>query len=133
MSIRVFVVDDEPKVQSSLAELLASLGDFHVAGTARSEAEANLWLDEHAGEWDFAIVDLLLSEGAGLSVVARCRLHSRRGKIVVFSGYGNTGVDRRCKELGADAIIDKARLPALIDFCRTLACEAPATARRRAN
>jgi DNA-binding NarL/FixJ family response regulator len=121
MGIRVFVVDDERKIQSSLADLLPALGDFKIVGTASSEAEANLWLDDHAGEWDLAIVDLLLDQGAGLSVVARCRLHSRHGKIAVFSGFASAGVSRRCTELGADVVLDKAKLPALLDFCRDLA------------
>jgi CheY-like chemotaxis protein len=121
VGIRVFVVDDERTIQSSLADLLPTLGEFAVVGSAGSEAEANLWLDEHAGEWDLAIVDLLLDQGAGLSVVARARLHSNRGKIAVFSGFASAGVDRRCRELGADAVIDKAKLPDLLEFCRGLA------------
>lgn len=120
MGTRVFLVDDVRKLQSTLADLLATLGDFRVVGAATTEAEANLWLDDNAGGWDLAIVDLLLEQGAGLSVIARCRAHSRSGKVVVFSGYASPGVRSRCIELGADAVFDKTRLPDLLDFCKGL-------------
>lgn len=116
MAIRVFLVDDVLKLQGTLTDLLATLGDFRIVGAASTETEANLWLDENAGRWDLAIVDLLLEQGAGLSVIARSRAHSQRGKVVVFSGYATPGVRGRCIELGADAVIDKTNLQALLDF-----------------
>ena len=118
--IRVFLVDDERKTQSSLGDLLGTLGNFKVVGSAITEAEANLWLDENAGGWDLAIVDLLLEQGAGLSVIARCRSHSERGMVVVFSGYATAGVRGRCLELGADAVFDKADLQPMLEFCKGL-------------
>jgi two-component system OmpR family response regulator len=121
MGIRVFLVDDVHKTQSTLADLLTTLGDFRVIGSATTEAEANLWLDENAGGWDLAIVDLLLEQGAGLSVIARCRAHSQQGKVVVFSGYATPGVRGRCIELGADAVIDKTDLGAMVHLCTGMA------------
>ena len=119
--IRVFVVDDTTKAQGTLAALLASVGEFRVVATATTEAEANLWLDEHVGEWDLAVIDLLLEQGSGLSVIARGRTASSQGKIIVFSGYATPGVRSRCIELGADAVFDKANLDGLLDFCGQLA------------
>lgn len=118
MSVRVFLVDDMPKERNTAADLLATLGDFRVVGAAGTEAEANLWLDEHANGWDLAIVDLALEQGAGLSVIARCRAQPGRGKVVVFSGYATPGVRRRCIELGADVVFDKSDLESLLLFCR---------------
>lgn len=118
MRVRVFLVDDMPKARKTVADLLATRGDFPIVGVAGTEAEANLWLDEHAGAWDLAIVDLALEQGAGLSVIARCRAQPASGKVVVFSGYATPGVRGRCIQLGADAVFDKTDLKSLLDFCR---------------
>jgi CheY-like chemotaxis protein len=119
MDIRVFLVDDSEKTRRLFQDLLAGQG-FTFAGTAGTEAEANLWLDEHPGEWDLAIIDLLLEQGAGLGVIERCRKHSARGKVAVFSAYATPGVRARCLELGADAVFDKTDLGSLLEFCKNL-------------
>jgi DNA-binding NarL/FixJ family response regulator len=121
MSFRVFLVDDAHKVRRTLADLLANLGDCRVVGAAGTEAEANLWVDEHPSGWDLAIVDLVLDQGAGLSVISRCRAQHARGKVVVFSAYATPGVRARCIELGADAVFCKTDLVALLEFCKGMA------------
>jgi CheY-like chemotaxis protein len=120
MDIRVFLVDDSSKTRRLLADVLAGQG-FNFVAEAGTEAEANFWLDENAGAWDLAIIDLLLEQGAGLGVVARCRKTSREGKVVVFSAYASPGVRNKCLELGADAVFDKTDLGSMLEFCRGLA------------
>lgn len=119
MDIRVFLVDDSSKTRRLLADVLAGHG-FTFVGEAGTEAEANFWLDEHPGKWDLAIVDLLLEQGAGLGVVARCRKTPESGKVVVFSAYASPGVRNRCVELGADAVFDKTDLAAMLEYCKNL-------------
>lgn len=128
MDIRVFLVDDSKKVRGLLEDLLTGAG-FRVVGFAGTEAEANLWLDDHPGEWELAIIDLLLEQGAGLSVVGRARLNAPHGKIVVFSGYATPGVRGRCVELGADEVFDKADTAALMQYLHTLSRASPAPIR----
>jgi len=120
MDIRVFLVDDSNKTRRLLADVLVGQG-FVFVGEAGTEAEANFWLDEHVGAWDLAIIDLLLEQGAGLGVVARCRRHSSEGKVVVFSAYASPAVRNRCIELGADMVFDKTELGPLLEYCRSLA------------
>jgi DNA-binding NarL/FixJ family response regulator len=90
-----------------LGELFASIGGFRVVATASTEAEANLWLDEHPGGWDVAIVDLVLEQGAGMNVIRRCKADRDGGSVVVFSSYATPGVRQHCLDLGADAVFDK--------------------------
>jgi DNA-binding response OmpR family regulator len=120
MDIRVFLVDDSNKTRRLLADVLTGRG-FEFVGEAGTEAEATLWLDEHPGGWDLAIVDLLLEQGAGLGVVKRCRKHSKQGRVVVFSAYASPTVNTRCTELGADAVFDKTELGAMLEYCRQVA------------
>ena len=106
MPIRVFLVEDIKPMHGVMAELLSSLGDFEVVGTASTEAEALLWLDEQRGGWDVALVDLILEQGSGMGVISRCK-SSDGGKVVVLSEYATPGIRKHCIQLGADAVFRK--------------------------
>lgn len=121
VELRVFLVEDIQRMRGLLADLFASIGGFDVVATASTEAEANLWLDEHHGQWDLAIIDLVLDQGAGLNVIRRCKSEPSGGRVVVFSSYATPGVRRHCLELGADAVFDKADTAGFIAWCSDLA------------
>lgn len=108
VDLRVFLVEDLQRMRGLLGELFDSMGGFQVAGTASTEAEANLWLDEHPGGWDVAVIDLVLEQGAGMNVIRRCRNDPAGGSVVVFSSYATPGVRQHCLDLGADAVFDKS-------------------------
>lgn len=118
VNLKVFLVEDLHGMRGLLADLFSSLGGITLAADARTEAEAKLWLDEHPGEWDVAIVDLVLDQGSGIEVLRRCRADPGGGKVVVFSSYATPGVRRHCLELGAAAVFDKSETAAFIEwFC----------------
>lgn len=121
MAIRVFLVEDTKQLQGVISDLLSSLGDFVLAGTAETEAEANLWLDEHPGSWDLAVIDLVLEQGTGMGVIAKCRRTCPAGRIVVFSDYVTPGISRHCLSLGAESAISKADMPAFVSYCSDVA------------
>jgi DNA-binding NarL/FixJ family response regulator len=122
VELRVFLVEDLQRMRALLDELFTSLGGFRVVGTATTEAEANLWLDEHRDGWDLAVVDLVLDQGAGMNVIRHCKAQAAGGRVVVFSSYASPGVRRHCLELGADAVFDKSNeIDALVDYCLALA------------
>lgn len=123
--IRVFLVEDRPSIRDLLNELLASLQRFHLEGIATNEAEAKLWLDEHPGAWELAIVDLILDEGSGFGVIERARRVAPSSTIVVFSGYVSPGVHQHCMDLGASAVIDKAEGNALLQWLDAFAPDVP--------
>lgn len=109
MDLRVFLVEDLQRMRGLLGELFDSIGGFTIVGNASTEAEANLWLAEHPGGWDVAIVDLVLEQGAGMNVIRRCKADPAGGRIVVFSSYATPGVRQHCLDLGADAVFDKGQ------------------------
>ncbi len=121
MDLRVFLVEDLQRMRGLLAELFSSIGGFTVVATAGTEAEANLWLDEHSGGWDVAIIDLVLEQGAGMNVIRRCRSDPQGGRIVVFSSYATPGVRQHCIDLGADAVFDKGQTREFIAWFGDLA------------
>ena len=130
MSVRVFLVEDMRQVQGVLADLLSGLGDFRLVATTHTEAEAKLWLQENPGAWDLAIIDLVLDQGTGMSVVPRARAAAGPGggNIVVFSDYASDGIRNHCLKLGADAVFLKSQTQEFMDYCSELGGLAAATA-----
>jgi CheY-like chemotaxis protein len=122
--LKVFLVEDMKHLQVLMGELLTSLGNFQLAGTAASEAEASIWLDEHADDWDLVIADLVLDQGTGFGVVKKCRQRAAGRKVLVLSDYVTPGIHRHCLALGADAAMMKSDMPAFLDFCRGLDADA---------
>jgi DNA-binding NarL/FixJ family response regulator len=119
--VRVFLVEDLQRLQVLMADLLRSQGDFTLVGTAGTEAEAISWLAEHPDGWDLAVIDLVLEQGCGIGVVARCRGRREGAKVVVFSEYVTPVIGEHCLSLGADAAILKSDIDAFVGFCRTFA------------
>ncbi|MDB5856724.1 MAG: putative response regulator, CheY [Ramlibacter sp.] len=118
--MRVFVVEDIQRMRGLLNDLFSSMGGFRVVAAASTEAEANLWLDDHQGGWDLAIVDLVLDQGAGMNVIRRCKADPNGGSIAVFSSYATPGVRQHCIDLGADEVFDKSETGRFIAWCGDL-------------
>jgi len=115
MSVRVFVVEDAKPMQELLADLMESVGGFEVVGTCANETSATEWLLRHRGGWDLAIVDLLLAEGSGFTLITRMNKEPG-GAVVVFSDFVTDVVRERCIRLGADGVISKAQFGQLRSY-----------------
>jgi DNA-binding NarL/FixJ family response regulator len=107
MELRVFLVEDLQTMTALMADLFSSIGGIRIVGTAETEAEAKLWLDDHVGEWDIAVVDLVLAQGSGFGVISHAHGSHARGKIAVFSSYTSAGIQAHCLSLGATVVFDK--------------------------
>jgi DNA-binding NarL/FixJ family response regulator len=116
VELRVFLVEDLQRMRGLLGDLFSSIGGLTIVGAAPTEAEAKLWLDEHRGGWDVAVVDLVLDQGAGMEVIRRAKADPLGGRIVVFSSYATPGVRQHCLELGADAVFDKGETAEFIGW-----------------
>ena len=108
MELRVFLVEDLQRMRGLLGDLFSSIGGLRIVAQTGTEAEAKLWLEDHPGEWDVAVIDLVLDQGAGMEVIRRCKAQPEGGRIVVFSSYATPGVRKHCLDLGADAVFDKS-------------------------
>lgn len=123
MTVRVFLVEDMKQVQAALTELLAALGDFRLVHATATEAEARHWLAEHPGDWDLAVVDLVLDQGSGMGVIPSARAAAddgQAGNVVVFSDYASDGIRNHCLRLGADAVFLKSQMQEFMDYCSEL-------------
>lgn len=106
MAVRVFLIEDSSRSLELIQEILARLGGFRVVGIAANETAATEWLLKHRGDWDLAIIDLLLQEGTGFTLLSRCRREP--GTVLVFSDFVSPAVEERCRALGADAVLSKS-------------------------
>ncbi len=108
LSIPVVLVEDLKQLRGVVADLLSSIGRFEITAEFGTEAEALGWLDDNPGGWRLAVVDLILEQGTGMGVIARCRDRRTDGAgIVVFSDYATPGIRQHCLRLGADAVFRK--------------------------
>ena len=121
MELKVFLVEDLQRMRGLLADLFSSIGGLQVIGSASTEAEARLWLEDHRGEWDVVVVDLVLDQGSGMEVIRSCRAQPGGGKVVVFSSYATPGVRQHCLDLGADAVFDKSETAGFITWFNDIA------------
>ena len=108
MAVRVLIVEDSRPMQELVGDLLESVGGFEIVGMASNETAATDWLLRHRGGWDLAIVDLLLAEGSGFTLITRCNKEPG-GAVLVFSDFVTPVVRQRCLRLGADGVISKAQ------------------------
>ena len=122
MAVDVFLVEDQQQMESVLQDLLQSIGDFRIIGKARTEAEALSWLDTNPGAWDLAVIDLVLDQGSGISVIVRARLRGHReASIAVLSSFISAGMRKHCLKLGADGAFQKdTGMQEFIQFCAAL-------------
>jgi len=116
VELRVFLVEDLQRMRGLLGDLFSSIGGLTIVGAAPTEAEAKLWLDDHRGGWDVAVIDLVLDQGAGMEVIRRAKADPGGGRIVVFSSYATPGVRQHCLDLGADAVFDKGQTAEFIGW-----------------
>lgn len=126
MQFRVFLAEDRASMQALIADLLSSIGGLQLVGKAATEAEAKLWLAEHAGEWDVCIADLMLDQGSGFGVIAHAAANRGQARIVGFSAYMSEGVRAHCLRLGADAAFDKSDTAGFISWLAQFAAPAAA-------
>jgi DNA-binding NarL/FixJ family response regulator len=115
---RVFLVDDLTPVRWLVEEMLASIGNLRLVAVATGEPQAKAWMDQHRGEWDLTIVDLVLDEGTGLGVIRHAKTEHPGRKVAVLSAFLTDRVRHHCDTVGADAAFSRTQLPELALWLR---------------
>lgn len=109
MTLAVFIVEDDPRIQDSLKIVFEGYLQAEVIGTAYSEDKAVAWLQANEEAWQLLVVDLLLEHGTGLGVLAAASaLGRKRGVVVALTNAASPGNRAQCIRLGADVVFDKA-------------------------
>ena len=121
MTLRVFLVDDLLSMHSLMRDLFATVGNVQLVATASSEGEAKLWLEDHPGAWDVAVLDLVLQQGSGMGVIRPAKESHPQGQVAVFSSYVTPVIREHCLRLGADEVFAKEESVEFITWLHRLA------------
>jgi len=106
MTLRVFLIEDNPAIRDLLVGLLEDSTTCEVIAMAESQDEALHWLARNPEGWDLLVADLFLVEGSGMEVVKACARRLAHQRVVVLTNYADAANDRALSQ-GADAVFDK--------------------------
>ncbi len=106
--IRVLLVDDDVPFLASLAELVDSQPELHVAGAVSDGIAALERVEEE--EPDAVVIDLHMPLLDGVSTVARLRRDRPNLCLIAITGDEAPALRRAAKEAGADDVLLKQEL-----------------------
>lgn len=107
--IRILIVDDHAVVGGGLKQFLADVGDFEVAGEARTGHEALEMV--RTGQWDLLLLDIGLPDISGLEVLRRIKSESPALPVLIFSMYPEDECAIAALEAGAIGYLPKDSVP----------------------
>jgi DNA-binding NtrC family response regulator len=104
-NVSVLIIDDEPLIRWSLAEILTDRGyGVLEAGDGRGAVEV---LSEAPDPVDVIMLDYRLPDSNGLQVLARIRTLSPSSRVVLMTAYGTPEVFDEAMRLGAFCVVNK--------------------------
>lgn len=123
--LRVFMAEGNAATRARLIQDLSDCADLAIVGSADTEIGALTWLVEHPQGWDLTIVDLASNPDSALRMLAACRVRQPNQRVAVLRSHATPAIWRRCKDMGADLVVDKVGNSAsLLHYCTGLnACD----------
>ena len=105
MSIRVFIVEDDQRIASSVLEALNATPNIIGLGHVPSLEQARSAIAK--ARPDVLIVDLQLADGDGSDLIREAKTAKHAKSILVFSAFGEESRVIRAIEAGADGYVLK--------------------------
>jgi two-component system nitrate/nitrite response regulator NarL len=116
--IRIFLVDGHASFRQPLAFMIKRESDLAVVAQAGSLEEARELLNE---EIDIAVVDLVLPDGSGLSLVRELYTANPHSQVLVLTASLDRAGQLLAVEAGASGVLHKsARIDEIISAIRSL-------------
>ncbi|MFN2149851.1 MAG: sigma-54-dependent transcriptional regulator [Anaerolineales bacterium] len=103
MSATVLIVDDEAPARSFISEALTDGG--YEAIEAGTLAEANEAIDTAAA--DIVLLDVMLPDGSGLSLLDRLALENPRPPVILITAFGEVDTAVEAMKKGAQDFLQK--------------------------
>lgn len=105
--MNIFVIEDALQVRKRLLALLRTVPGVTIVGEAESvEGGINGVLGSDA---DTVLLDLQLTDGSGLDVLAALRAQRPALHVIVLSNFTSTQHRKACFAAGADVFLDKSQ------------------------
>jgi two-component system response regulator DevR len=119
-TIRIFLVDDHPVVLDGISELLASVEQFEVVGTATSVAQALARIPAAAP--DVAVLDVNLPDGSGIDVCREIRSTMSDTYCLMLTSHDDHDAVLTSVLAGASGyVLKEVRTSGLVDAIRQVA------------
>lgn len=93
MSVRVLIVEDEPRVAQAHADYVGRVPGFEVSGTVHTAAAALRHLTER-GPVDLVLLDMHLPDGHGLGLLQRLRASGHLCDVIAVTAARDVAVVR---------------------------------------
>jgi DNA-binding NarL/FixJ family response regulator len=124
--MKVFLVEDSQPVRERLVEMIRDIKDVDIVGEAASEDEAVSGI--LATHPDVAILDISLSDGSGIEVLARVKRLLPALKGIMLTNYATPQHVKASAEAGADYFLDKSsEFEKIVEILERLMPGAPGT------
>jgi CheY-like chemotaxis protein len=101
--LRLLVIDDEPLLGETLADLLRLLGHEAVVVTSGEAGLARL----QAEHFDLVMTDLGMPGMSGWDVAQAVKTHRPQLPVILVSGWGDTVTENSLKGTGIDLVLAK--------------------------
>jgi DNA-binding NarL/FixJ family response regulator len=105
--MRIFVVEDAPAVRTRLVAMLGTVSGVEVVGEAESVQGAIEGVLATAA--DAVLLDLQLTDGNGLDVLAAVKLQRPGIHVIVLSNFATPQYRQASLAAGADVFLDKSQ------------------------
>lgn len=105
--LRVFLVEDCPRVRAVVTENLREIAGVDLAGFAETEDGALSWLRDH--QCDVLILDLELRQGTGIGVLKQLATETQPPDVmkIIYSNFAGENIRRLAAQCGASYFFDK--------------------------
>jgi DNA-binding response OmpR family regulator len=121
-NIRVLLVEDNPGLLDTLADILQAAG---MEVDTAMDAPAAFGMLE-GGRYDVAVVDIILPGPSGVEVIRKFKSSSPATRIIACTAYYDSELLSEAQALGIDQTVHKPADPALlIALVRELAASTP--------
>ncbi|HEX4810108.1 MAG TPA: response regulator [Bryobacteraceae bacterium] len=115
---RIIIVEDSKLFLDKLRGLLSGMEGLEIVAIARGAAEADELMRRYRP--DCLLIDMYLAEGAGLDVLRSVNTLPYRPLAIVMTSEPSEELERMCRLLGANSMIDKAqdfdRIPEILGY-----------------
>ena len=114
----VLIVDDSPSIRQIVARAFASAG-FEICGEANNGREAIEQAQHFKPE--LILLDFSMPVMNGLQAAPELRKNAPETRIILFTLYSNSLLERHAHDVGVDSVISKSEaLSVLIDKAQSL-------------
>ncbi len=104
---RILMIDDNKHLVDMVKEYFAKISDIEIVLDAKDGNEGITLIDKRKEDYDVILLDLIMPNKDGLSVLEYMNNNNVNKKVIVLTSYNNQETIRKVSELGANYFILK--------------------------